>query len=372
MRGVGRVSRNCEGRAQKSPISSGRQYEQERSSINVKTYLPTAKEYLSRADLSTVPSWQPGTPFSITPLAQGEYNMNYLVRQGEAAWVLRVNIGTQIDRDDQILYEYRALELLESTGVTPRPYYVDDSREFLEHGVLLMEYLPGEALRYQRDLEAAARLFARIHAQPVAPVDNHLVREERPLSMTYEECSRLLPVYLESDLADPRLRDYLRDVLDWAQAARTSEIFFLSDPWPCIINTEVNSGNFIANRAKGTLHLVDWEKPLWGDPSQDLSHFGVPTTTLWKTDYRLSADDKRIFFKAYRAAIPDAHLRDTIEERVRLRDPFNCLRGISWSAMAWVTYQTGAHALQNQDTFLKVSAYMDLEFVRGLFDPYIK
>ena len=340
--------------------------------MNLQAYLPTVKAYLSRADLSTVPGWQPGASFVVTSLAQGEYNMNYLVHQGDAAWVLRVNVGTQIERDDQILYEYRALKLLESTGVTPHPYYVDDSREFLDHGVLLMEYLPGEALRYQRDLEAAARLFARIHAQPVAPADNHLIREERPLSMTYEECSRLLPVYLESDLADPPLRDYLRDVLDWAQEARTRETFFVSDPWPCIINTEVNSGNFIANRAKGTLHLVDWEKPLWGDPSQDLSHFGVPTTTLWKTDYRLSAADKRAFLNAYRAAIPDAHLRDTIEERVRLRDPFNCLRGISWSAMAWVTYQSGEHALQNQDTLLKVSAYMDLDFVRGLFDPYIK
>jgi hypothetical protein len=168
------------------------------------------------------------------------------------------------------------------------------------------------------------------------------------------------------------LRDYLSDVLDWAREARARESFFVSDPWPCIINTEVNSGNFIANRSKGTLHLVDWEKPLWGDPSQDLSHFGVPTTTLWKTDYRLSADDKRVFLDAYRAAVPDAHLRDTIEDRVRLRDPFNCLRGISWSAMAWVTYQTGEHALQNQDTLLKVSAYMDLDFVRALFGPYIE
>ena len=85
--------------------------------------------------------------------------------------------------------------------------------------MLLIEYLPGEALDYRRDLEAAARLFARIHSQPVAPEENHLIREERPLSMTYEECSRLLPIYLESDLADPALRDYLREVLGWAGLA---------------------------------------------------------------------------------------------------------------------------------------------------------
>jgi aminoglycoside phosphotransferase (APT) family kinase protein len=340
--------------------------------MNLQELLPYATDYLAQADLNAVAGWKPGVPFVVEPLAQGEYNMNYLVRQGKALWVFRINVGTQIDRDDQILYEYRALRLLESTGVTPRPFYVDDDRERLAYGVLLMEYLPGEPLDYRRDLEAAARLFARTHSQPVATEENHLIHEERPLSMTYEECSRLLPVYLDSELADPSLRDYLREVLDWAGEASCQERYFLTDPWPCIINTEVNSGNFIANRDQGTLHLVDWEKPLWGDPSQDISHFRVPTTTLWKTDYRMSPADRRLFLDTYRAAIPDAHLADTIEERVRLRDPFNCLRGISWSAMAWVTYQTGEHALQNRDTFLKVSEYLDIEFVRSLFDPYIE
>jgi aminoglycoside phosphotransferase (APT) family kinase protein len=340
--------------------------------MNVQQFLPQARAYLQQADLGAVPGWKPNRTFSVETLAQGEYNMNYLVRQGDAAYVCRVNIGTQIDRDDQILYEYRALKLLETSGVTPLPYYVDDSRERLEYGVLLMEYLPGEPLQYRRDLGDAARLFAHTHSQAVAPKDNHLIREERPLSMTYEECSRLLPVYLESEWADPSLRDYLRDVLEWASEARRREAYFVSDPWPCIINTEVNSGNFIVNREKKTLHLVDWEKPLWGDPSQDLSHFCVPTTTLWKTGYCMPPEDKRAFLDAYRAAVPDAHLRDTINDRVELRDPFNCLRGISWSAMAWVTYQTGEHALQNQDTFRKVCAYMDLDFVRGLFDPYMR
>ena len=341
------------------------------SSADLQALLPHAVDYLARAQLDHVPGWQSGEQFAVEPLAQGEYNMNYLVRQGSAAWVFRINMGTQIGRDDQILYEYRALRLLETTGVTPRPFYVDDSREQLRYGVLLMEYLAGEALDYRRDLEAAGRLFARTHSQQVAAAENHLIGEERPLSMTYDECSHLLPVYLESELADPDLRDYLQDVLAWAGEARGREEYFLSDPWPCIINTEVNSGNFIVNRDRGTLHLVDWEKPLWGDPSQDISHFRVPTTTLWKTDYRMRQADRRVFLDAYRAAISDTHLRDTIEDRVRLRDPFNCLRGISWSAMAWVTYQTGEHALQNPDTFLKVSEYLDLAFVRSLFDAYL-
>ena len=30
--------------------------------------------------------------------------------------------------------------------------------------------------------------------------------------------------------------------------------------------------------------MIDWEKPLWGDPAQDLGHMLAPTTTFWKTD----------------------------------------------------------------------------------------
>jgi len=339
--------------------------------MDLGSYLPRVDAYLAEADLGALPGLDPGAPLRAAPLAQGEYNMNFLVQQGEARWVLRVNLGTQIDRDDQIRYEYRALELLAGTGVTPRPFLVDDSRELLDYGLLFMEYLPGESLDYSRDLEAAARLFARIHATPVAQADLHLIREERPLSLTFQECEHLLASYRASPLAEPELRGYLDEVLAWAAEARAEERRFIEDPWPCVINTEVNSGNFIAERSRGSLHLVDWEKPLWGDPSQDLSHFCVPTTTLWKTDYRMSTSDRRDFLAAYRAAIPDRHLADTIEERVRLRDPFNCLRGISWSAMAWVAYQSGAHALRNEDTFRTIEQYLQLDFVRSLFDPYL-
>ena len=40
--------------------------------------------------------------------------------------------------------------------------------------------------------------------------------------------------------------------------------------------------------------------------------------------------------------------------------------------MAWVAYQTGEHALRNEDTFRKVNAYLHLDFVRSLFDSYLR
>ena len=342
--------------------------------LSIRTFLPQAKNYLQQAQPSLVPGWDPKADFCIQPLGQGEYNMNYLIKQGKTAWVLRINTGSQIGltNPEQIAYEFNTLKLLAPLNVSPQPFFLDNTLSLFPYGVLGMAYLQGEVLDYRRDLGKAARLFARYHQLDLAEKEIHLIRETHPLSLTYERCARMLKIYLDSDLAQPDLRAYLIEVRAWADEARRQERYFQNDPWNCIINTEVNNTNWIVNREKDTIHLTDWEKPLWGDPSQDLSHFRVPTTTLWKTNILLTAEDKRLMMSAYKDAIRDTHLLDTIEERTRLRDPFNCLRGVSWCAMAWVQYQRDQHLLKNPDTFRKLSMYTDIKFVRGLFDPYIQ
>jgi thiamine kinase-like enzyme len=333
--------------------------------------LPRITEYLTSRDWGNVPVMR-GQTFSVSPLAQGEYNLNYLLSCESIKLVFRVNIGTQINRDDQIIYEYNALDLLKKSGVTPYPHFVDDSRQFFDRGILIMDYLPGAALDYEKDLANAARLLATIHQVEVPEENNHLIREDAPLSLIFRECDGLLQQYIDSDLADTDIRDYLMDLRNWADAARKEEIFYQQDPWPCIVNTEVNSGNFIVNREQETIHLVDWEMPRWGDPSQDLAHFCSPLTTLWKTDWQMTPVLKRDFLKTYCQHIRDRHLRDTLYERVRLRDPFVYLRGISWSAMGWVAYQTEFSGMKNPDTWSKLKQYMNLKFIRSLFDCFVQ
>jgi aminoglycoside phosphotransferase (APT) family kinase protein len=337
----------------------------------MKALLPKVSAYLSGQAWKDIP-FMHGRSFEVAPLAQGEYNLNYLITSGDLRLVFRVNIGTQIQRSDQILYEYKALKLLDQSGVTPRALFVDDSRRFFDYGVLIMEFLPGEPLDYRRDIDAAAALFARVHQTEVSEADNHLIRETAPLSLIYGECSGLLQRYFESDLADPAIRDYLRNLLQWADGERSRESYYQADPWPCVVNTEVNSGNFIVNRARGTIHLVDWEMPRWGDPSQDLAHFCSPLTTLWKTDFRMNPQDRQRFFDAYRRSLRGRHLKDTLMERIRLREPFVRLRGISWSAMGWAAYQSDYAGVKNPDTWAKLQQYMNLKFIRELFDPFLK
>ena len=333
--------------------------------------LPRVRAYLHSRDWRDVPVMQ-GRHYDVKPLAQGEYNLNYLLVSDSLRLVFRVNMGTQIKRDDQIVYEYKALELLQESVVTPKPVFVDDTRTFFDRGILIMEHLAGEPLDYTRDLPAAAQLFAKVHEVEVLEERNHLIREDAPLTLIYEECAGLLQHYFESELADPDVKRYLQDLIQWAGTARQTERYYLQDPWPCIVNTEVNSRNFIVNRQKATIHLVDWEMPRWGDPSQDLAHFCSPLTTLWKTTWRMTPEKKREFLETYRRHIRNRHLQDTLQERVRIRDPFVYLRGISWSAMGWTAYQTKFSGVKNPDTWAKLQQYMNLEFIRSLFDPFMK
>jgi len=309
--------------------------------------------------------------YQVLPLAAGEYNLNYLIESGRNKWVFRVNIGSQINRADQIEYEYRALKLLTPSGVTPRPHWVDDSRHYMDRGIAIMEFLPGRPLDYALDLAGAARTFATIHQMEIAADGHHLIVEEAPLTLIFDECRVLLAQYFNSELADASLKTYLREVQDWAAATREKEHYFIEDPYFCIVNTEVNSGNFIVNDNQDTVHLIDWEMPRWGDPSTDLCHFCSPLTTLWKTTYRLSETEYSQFINTYSSHLHSKHLRDTLTDRLRLKAPFVYLRGISWSAMGWVAYQTDFSGIRNEDTWRKLCSYLDLPFVRSLFDPFL-
>ena len=333
--------------------------------------VPKVTKYLRKL-ASTASEPRIGVDFTLTPLARGEYNLNYLVTDGSRKLVFRLNMGTQINRKDQVSYEYKALKLLENSGVTPRPYFVDDSRSHIDRGVLLMEYLPGEPLDYLRDSAAAARTLARIHQVEINGEQNHLIVENEPLGLILRECEGLLEVYLTSELADPDIRTYLAELLEWARTQAATEEYFLQDPWHVIVNTEVNSGNFIVNRNRRTVHLVDWEMPRWGDPSSDLCHFLSPLTTLWKTSFRFSPSQEQLFLDEYKRHFALKSQQNSLEQRLRLKMPFVLLRGISWSAMGWVAYRQNTAAIRNEDTQIKLDQYMNLDFIRSCFAPYFK
>lgn len=293
-----------------------------------------------------------GKAFSVSFLAAGEYNANYLVEDRQDRYVLRINHGSQLGLGlNQIAYEFKVLEALAESGVTPRPIACHPQPEPLGGGVLLMTYLPGKALVYRRDLDRAARIFARIHT---AAVPEGLVVQKDPVREIALESDGLLDRYANHPLVKERdrIRAYRDTVLELAERNRA----LFADEDLCLVNTEVNSGNFLIS--DGAAYLVDWEKAVQSYRYQDLGHFMVPTTTLWKSDTVLTPDQKKRFLTAYgREACPEIGL-DELILKTRVMEKTILLRALSWCFMAWYEYTQTDRPLRNPETFMKIKQYL--------------
>lgn len=338
----------------------------------------------------------------------------------EAPFVLRVNRASQINLGHkQIRYEFNALRFLEPSGVTPRVYSCTELGKYIPFGMLTMEYLPGRPLQYEHDLLLAAHLLARVHT--LDATDAPLLRPRYPQRALLEECKRMWNVYERfvspvsagsgADCHDAAHCDVAScDASGRNASARnaatrnasdsnascsvpegrsmgnrhcdrsTAERLALIQSWmkiaahnaidtpcarPCVINTELNSGNFIINdEAPQTLsRIIDWEKPVIADCEQDIAHFLVPTTTNWKTDTILSAAEIRAFLDEY------ARFRTVDTQLLRTYMQLNVLRGITWCAMAFVQYSHGEGAC-NVDTWKKIQEFLSIEYLTALHDRF--
>ena len=99
--------------------------------------------------------------------------------------------------------------------------------------------------------------------------------------------------------------------------------------YECCINTELNSTNFLINGEGKGNYLVDWEKPVYGEPAQDLGHFLAPTTTFWKTDVILDQDRIDAFLDTYIEKVNGRFDTTGLKERTYIYIPVTCLRGIT-------------------------------------------
>ena len=317
-----------------------------------------------RSDAFLTPLGLPtGTILKFSPLGQGEYNTNYtFTHPNGQKLVLRINTGSQMHLDDQIGYEFSALQNLAPSGRTPKALFCDSAMN-----CLVMEHLPGRPLRYETDLAAAAEIFADIHALPV-PADRRLLEPENPLEAIIDECRQMVSHYYSWEGSDPVVRRLL-ETLEKEISAK--DLAAPTGIRKCIVNTEVNSGNFLIN-PEGTSYLIDWEKPLISEPAQDLGHFLVPTTTFWKTDVILKPEDIRHFVSCYVRAVEGRFETESLMERLPLYFTVTCLRGVTWCAMAFREYSEPGRAIANADTFAKIKSYLQPDFLENLLHNYVR
>ena len=322
------------------------------------------QQFLRSADFLAPLGLPTGTELAFSPLGQGEYNLNYtfLHPVTEQKLVLRINRGSQMHLSDQIGYEFSALQNLEPSGRTPKALFCDSSMN-----CLVMEYLPGRPLRYETDLAIGAEILADIHAVEV-PADCRLLEPENPLKAIIEECRQMVSHYYSWESADPQVARLLETLEKEISAKDLSAPVGIRK---CIVNTEVNSGNFLINPGAQS-YLVDWEKPLISEPAQDLGHFLVPTTTFWKTDTILNQEDIRYFADCYKKAVVGRFETASIDQRLSLYFTVTCLRGVTWCAMAYREYCQPGRDLRNADTFEKLKAYLQPDFLENLLKNYVR
>ena len=230
-----------------------------------------------------------------------------------------------------------------------------------------MQWLPGRPLDYKKDLAAAAEIFADIHSTPI-PKDTILLRPKHPAKAIYEECLAMAEHYFTWDDADKTVCRLLETLI--CAIGRLPLAEEVSSAC-CIVNTEVNSANFLINEG-GMSYLVDWEKPLISEPAQDLAHFLAPTTTLWKTDTVLSLSDIRAFTDSYAASVRGRIDFSDLSVRLPLFFTVTCLRGVTWCSMAMREYSREDRPLVNHETRLKLQKYLSTDFLENILENYVR
>lgn len=338
-----------------------------------------------------------GIHLPLSPFAQGEYNANYALDlvgmegpgdpgdpegpeglggpgagQAQRRLLVRVNLGSQMHLPDQIGYEMAALRILEPSGRTPRALYVDGSRSRFPLGVGVEKRLPGRPLRYETDLAEAAAVLADIHALP-EPIGTPFVTPAHPLASVVEECAQMYAAYEAWPQADPQVKAAVDRLFEVARAIATRDLDRPAPERRHIVNTELNSSNFLINDGpEARSYLIDWEKPVLGEVEQDLGHFLAPTTTFWKTDTVLTRADVERFVGLYEDAVAGRFSTKGLRERLDEYLAVTCLRGVTWCAMALTEYEGGGRPVTNADTYQKIKAYLAPEFLAFLEREWVK
>jgi hypothetical protein len=298
-------------------------------------------------------------------LARGEYSLNYLVR-GEPDLVARLVTGTQIGLPlkEQAPYEHHALKLLAPSGVTPKPHHVDPDPEGLPYPLILEEYLPGRPLDYSTDLPAAARCVAVVHALGV-PGDHRLQVHPDPAPAILEESRGLAEPYLSWDGAPEGSKAALRKGFTRIEGFLKREDLFVGNDL-AIVNYDLNTHNFVVE--DGAAKLLDWEKARIAPRTQDLAHFLLPTTTLWRDDTAalLTEEQEGEFVEAYLE-------RNPVEDEARFRERLEAmktivsLRAVSWCAWALQETARAVRPIANEETLNKSRRYLKPDFLEDLF-----
>lgn len=324
------------------------------------------------AGRASLPGWRSGLPFDLELVSESHRNWNFMVTQGFRSWLVRVKKASLRGDRSGAYYEYRVLRLISGLDSSPRVFYVDTSKEKLDADFLTLEYVPGRPFEPERDSVKVGTLFGRLHSLEGGDAGAFLEEDAASLVDALDYAEKRLSASPLLRRLDSSLKSYLVDLLAWATEEVKKNAYFEADPYEVVLHRAGRPSDIVIQRATEKAVLLDWEDSALGEPSRDLAFFLSPLVTYWDSGFVFSRREISEFFAAYRGALRDAHLADTITDRVRLREPF-----VNLSVLAWLISQALPDAIDQRETMdaetlRRLADLLNLAFLRRVFDPYLE
>jgi hypothetical protein len=301
-------------------------------------------------------------------VARGPYSLDYIFDSPAGPRLARLVTGSQLGLPlpEQARYEARALELLEPSGRAPRLVGLEPAPLGLPCPLLVETHLPGRPLNYASDLAAAARCVADVHALGV-PREHALLDHRDPGRAIVAEARDWAAPYLGWHDAPRASRAALRAAFTSIERDLLSHEGLVEPADLAIVNYNLNTHNFSVDE-DGLASLVVWEKARVAPAAQDLAHFLLPTTTLWRdaTSTWLAPEQEQAMLEIYLAARSDVPRQRFLTQLAWLKR-LVALRAVTWCAWVLATADERPPRLGNDETLTKCAMYLEPDFLAGLF-----
>lgn len=171
--------------------------------------------------------------------------------------------------------EVSSLQCLAGTGMAPR---LIAAGEFESARWILYTHVTGSTWRQQPD--HVARLLGRLHDQPFP--------EKLPKGVNGSVQIETGTHHILTDCSGPEAD----------RVARMRPLTTVPPTTRCgLIHGDPVPGNIVEH--DGTLTLIDWQCPVFGDPAEDLAVFASPAMQYLYRGVPLSSDEEASFLSAY-------------------------------------------------------------------------
>jgi aminoglycoside phosphotransferase (APT) family kinase protein len=234
------------------------------------------RNYVERLDPNTLCLTEPVKVSTVSQLNLGEANLNFLVEANGKKFVFRINMDPSSEGRSR--KEFSILKLLAGYQVSPRAFYLDETKKAINETLLIIEYVDGETLaeegtRYvsPNKVQGLAELIATIHSLDLGESMRSLQRR----GVDYEDwvsvnerninyVRKRNPEVLKKGSLAEALHDGLSRIRSIMRATSCSVI---TTP----AHGDVCAQNIIVERGTGNLRLIDWENfGLW-DPAAEIA-----------------------------------------------------------------------------------------------------